>query len=298
MADKSIITVREVAAYLQIGFRSVYWLAQRGDLPGRKVLGRWRFHVKDIDAWIRDAQPQASQRAGSPSHRSRPARAPWTSATQAKEASDARPVKNSCLSRRWSSKKGEKNMEEQSARGATNRRPSILSQILLAGTILLLATAAVAQEDSPATLEETPKPMVTCCHLWLGAVTTLESPYLTVGITLDHGVYLAAGASFSYDGNGATGDHVVSGAFLYGGIMLKNELPFSMGPELTIGTDLAPDRPFSTVFITPGWNLNYAPWNAPIAVGAGIGVRTVLAEGREPVVSLSVFPFRLTYIFY
>lgn len=62
MADKSIMTVREVAAYLQIGFRSVYRLAQQGDLPGRKVLGKWRFHVKDIDAWVRDVEARAAQR--------------------------------------------------------------------------------------------------------------------------------------------------------------------------------------------------------------------------------------------
>lgn len=54
MTASDIMTVREVAAYLQLGYRSVYRLAQRGELPGRKVLGRWRFHVRHIDAWLRD----------------------------------------------------------------------------------------------------------------------------------------------------------------------------------------------------------------------------------------------------
>jgi excisionase family DNA binding protein len=46
------ITVRDVAAYLNVTEKTVYRLAQRGALPGFKVAGAWRFWRRDIDAWI------------------------------------------------------------------------------------------------------------------------------------------------------------------------------------------------------------------------------------------------------
>lgn len=49
---ESAITVRDVAAYLNVTEKTVYRLAQRGDLPGFKVAGAWRFRRRDIDAWI------------------------------------------------------------------------------------------------------------------------------------------------------------------------------------------------------------------------------------------------------
>jgi excisionase family DNA binding protein len=52
MATKDIMTLREVAEYLQLGPRSVYKLVRLGGLPGRKLLGRWRFLLKDVNAWI------------------------------------------------------------------------------------------------------------------------------------------------------------------------------------------------------------------------------------------------------
>ncbi|MBX3694748.1 MAG: helix-turn-helix domain-containing protein [Steroidobacteraceae bacterium] len=46
------MTVREVAAYLNVDEKTVYRLAQRADLPGFKVAGTWRFKKRDIDEWI------------------------------------------------------------------------------------------------------------------------------------------------------------------------------------------------------------------------------------------------------
>lgn len=44
-------TVADVAALLQLSEKSVYRLAQRGELPGFKAGGSWRFRRQDIDAW-------------------------------------------------------------------------------------------------------------------------------------------------------------------------------------------------------------------------------------------------------
>ncbi|MBI3184678.1 MAG: helix-turn-helix domain-containing protein [Myxococcales bacterium] len=46
------MTVHDVARYLNVDEKTVYRLAQRGELPGFKVAGTWRFKKDDIDAWI------------------------------------------------------------------------------------------------------------------------------------------------------------------------------------------------------------------------------------------------------
>lgn len=54
------MTVRDVAAYLNVDEKTVYRLAQRGELPGFKVAGTWRFKKDDIDGWI-ESQKAASK---------------------------------------------------------------------------------------------------------------------------------------------------------------------------------------------------------------------------------------------
>ena len=56
------MTVREVAAYLNVNEKTVYRLAQRRELPGFKVAGAWRFRPEDIETWIasRKTGPQES----------------------------------------------------------------------------------------------------------------------------------------------------------------------------------------------------------------------------------------------
>jgi excisionase family DNA binding protein len=48
-----IMTIDELAEYLKLGRRSLYRLAQSGELPGRKIVNRWRFLRSEIDEWIR-----------------------------------------------------------------------------------------------------------------------------------------------------------------------------------------------------------------------------------------------------
>lgn len=58
MTDKTALTVRDVAGLLNVDSKTVYRLAQRGELPGFKVAGSWRFMSDDIDGWI-EAQKTA-----------------------------------------------------------------------------------------------------------------------------------------------------------------------------------------------------------------------------------------------
>lgn len=63
MADSSdhAITVRTVTDYPNVDENTVYRLANRGDLPGFKVAGTWRFKRSDLDSWI-DLQKEAAKK--------------------------------------------------------------------------------------------------------------------------------------------------------------------------------------------------------------------------------------------
>jgi len=62
MPGAEVLTLREVAALLRIAERTVYAMTQRGDLPGFKVGGQWRFKRKDIDAWMEEQKRADHQR--------------------------------------------------------------------------------------------------------------------------------------------------------------------------------------------------------------------------------------------
>ena len=51
-ADDEILTLDEVAAYLKAGKRTVYRLAQKGEIPAFKLGGTWRFRKADMKRWI------------------------------------------------------------------------------------------------------------------------------------------------------------------------------------------------------------------------------------------------------
>ena len=52
MAEGDILTISEVAEFFKVADKTVYALAQKGELPGFKVGDQWRFRRKAIDAWI------------------------------------------------------------------------------------------------------------------------------------------------------------------------------------------------------------------------------------------------------
>lgn len=58
------MTVQDVAAYLNVDPKTVYRLVQRGELPGFKVGGSWRFQKVDLDAWITKQKETAASRTG------------------------------------------------------------------------------------------------------------------------------------------------------------------------------------------------------------------------------------------
>jgi excisionase family DNA binding protein len=63
MSKEEVLTLKDVAALLKVGEKTIYTMAQAGELPAFKVRGQWRFSLKDIDTWIEE-QKRVSQDPG------------------------------------------------------------------------------------------------------------------------------------------------------------------------------------------------------------------------------------------
>lgn len=67
MKHGEVLRLKDVASLLKVGVKTVYALAQSGELPAFKVRGQWRFTRADIDAWI-EKQKQTAQKASEGEH--------------------------------------------------------------------------------------------------------------------------------------------------------------------------------------------------------------------------------------
>lgn len=63
MQNEEVLKIKDVAALLKVGEKTIYSMSQSGELPAFKVRGQWRFPRKDIDAWI-EQQKHTSQDFG------------------------------------------------------------------------------------------------------------------------------------------------------------------------------------------------------------------------------------------
>ena len=54
MTDKPFLSIEDVAKHFGVNTTTVYRLAQRGQLPGFKVGGQWRFNRDMLEAWVAD----------------------------------------------------------------------------------------------------------------------------------------------------------------------------------------------------------------------------------------------------
>ncbi|WP_330110337.1 methylation-associated defense system helix-turn-helix domain-containing protein MAD1 [Methylophaga thalassica] len=57
MKDK-VLTLKQVAEYLQLAEKTAYRLAAEKKLPGFKVGGSWRFKRHDLEEWIEQQKQQ------------------------------------------------------------------------------------------------------------------------------------------------------------------------------------------------------------------------------------------------
>jgi len=54
--ESDILTIHEVASYLKLKLKTAYHLAAKGDIPGFKVGGSWRFRRSEIERWIKQQE--------------------------------------------------------------------------------------------------------------------------------------------------------------------------------------------------------------------------------------------------
>ena len=60
MSNEEVLKLKDVAALLKVGEKTVYSMAQAGELPAFKVPGQWRSSRTALDAWI-DHQTHTTQ---------------------------------------------------------------------------------------------------------------------------------------------------------------------------------------------------------------------------------------------
>ena len=58
MKPPDVMTIDELAAYLQLSKSTLYKLAQEGKVPGQKVGKHWRFHRTAVDRWLMKWKPR------------------------------------------------------------------------------------------------------------------------------------------------------------------------------------------------------------------------------------------------
>ena len=56
---KNMMTVEDVADYLDMKTVTIYKHAQEGKIPGFKVGSKWRFKKETIDEWISNQEKRA-----------------------------------------------------------------------------------------------------------------------------------------------------------------------------------------------------------------------------------------------
>ena len=63
---KEVMTLEEVAEYLQVSQKSILRMAQSGKIPAAKVASQWRFMRSIVDDWLMAQMEIPSVRSGSP----------------------------------------------------------------------------------------------------------------------------------------------------------------------------------------------------------------------------------------
>jgi len=60
--EKEVFTIKEAAEFLQLSKRSLYKLVRGGEIPGRKILNKWRFERETLKKWL--SEGEGSRREG------------------------------------------------------------------------------------------------------------------------------------------------------------------------------------------------------------------------------------------
>lgn len=53
------LNIKEVARLFGVSEKTVYRLLNKGELPGIKIGGQWRFNHKEVESWLKNERPEA-----------------------------------------------------------------------------------------------------------------------------------------------------------------------------------------------------------------------------------------------
>lgn len=66
MADEQLMSVTELAEYLNVNISTIYMWSQRGQFPAMKIGALWRYRRSDIEAWLNSRRSPAVEREAVP----------------------------------------------------------------------------------------------------------------------------------------------------------------------------------------------------------------------------------------
>jgi PTS system nitrogen regulatory IIA component len=58
MTNEPLMSVKELAEYLQVDMSTVYLWSQRGQIPAMKVGKMWRYRRSEIEEWLNQRRSQ------------------------------------------------------------------------------------------------------------------------------------------------------------------------------------------------------------------------------------------------
>jgi excisionase family DNA binding protein len=58
----AVMTVKELSGYLHLHPTTIYRLLRKGQIPGFRIDGDWRFHIKAIDEWRSQKEAGSNRR--------------------------------------------------------------------------------------------------------------------------------------------------------------------------------------------------------------------------------------------
>ena len=68
MAEERLMSVHEMAEYLNMNISTIYMWSQKGQMPAMKMGKMWRYRRSDIEAWLNSRRsPQVFTQESNPS---------------------------------------------------------------------------------------------------------------------------------------------------------------------------------------------------------------------------------------
>ena len=66
MTDDQLMSVKELADYLNVNISTVYQWSQQGQVPAMKIGKMWRYRRAEIEDWLNQSRSPAVEREAAP----------------------------------------------------------------------------------------------------------------------------------------------------------------------------------------------------------------------------------------